>query len=1104
MKLTRLRRIASVLSLAALFGVYGLTGPTLSAQSTTADILGTVTDSSGAVVPGATVTVRNLGTGQIRTMATESTGDYVFTALQIGNYSVSVTAPSFKSFSVSSIVISAGDRARVNAQLVPGAATESVVVEGIAPALQTDSSASGDMLGEKSVQDLPLNGRNYVNLIQITAGVNAGQPSSLQSGNRNSDRRQTGAFSANGQSDVFNNNMIDGLDNNAGSFIGVKPSVDGIQEIKILTNNYTAEVGRAAGAVVNVVTKSGTNEFHGSAYEYLRNDIFDARYYFAGTGRKPELRFNQFGGSFGGPIFKNKTFFFGDAEGYRSIKALTSLYTVPTEYEMAHPGDMSDRCNPATVAGCVIPTANINSIGLNFFNLFPKTGQTGGFTNNYQGTVKDQQNLTTVDARIDHSFGANDALFLRYAYNPVSTVDPGPFPAVNGVQSGGSLNGLSGYNNNTTQNAQADYTHIFKPTLLMQVKAGYTRYQQSSSPLNFGKNYAQTFGMVNVNLPNVPGTSGLTNVLPIGYTNLGDTAFMPGGSLWNTYQANGAVTYIRGAHTIKMGSALIRRENSSLSNQFPVGLMAFSALSIPFLGANYPYSLSALLAGAPSAVLRGNQIVPLIFEYWEPSAYVQDDWHAAHNLTLNLGVRYEIFPPNTEKRHRNSNFNLSTLTMDVASAGNKTLGVKTGYGDFSPRVGFALELPRQTAVHGGFGMSHYTMDIMTQIGSGNVPSVFSNQVNFPTASIKTMVVPTAPDPTTIASNKFVTGVSSWPKTPQNFYVEQFSLEVQKQFGANVATLGYVGELGRKLWWQYNADEPLPPGAGATTVPNYIYQTQYPYLTTITVYNNAASMSYHALRAQMQRRTAKGLTVNGNYTYARGLTDSFSSSSYNGTSGVLGGLLPNPRYDYGNSDFDVRHRFAATIAYEIPIGKSFTGAKGAALKGWQVNTLAYWQTGLPFTVTNSAPVSAKNSAGTTLSVTQDLLPAGAGIDRPNMIHSAHLSNTSIKGYFDTTAFQLQALGTAGNEHRNQTYGPHDRRMDLSLFKTFPIYEKVSLQFRAECFNIFNIANFSTPNNQITAWTPSGAPDTTNTSFGTISSTSNAEVPRQIQFALKATF
>lgn len=1109
-----LGRVTSVLCLAAILGIVGLLSPATGAQTSTADIVGTVTDQTGAVIPNAHVEAQNSGTGETRAMDCTAKGEYVITALQVGNYSVTVTAAGFETFKAPNVPIAAGDRVRVDAKLLPGAASESITVTSVAPALQTDSSSDGDMLGTQSVQDLPLNGRNFINLLQVAAGVNAGQPSSLQGGNRNSDQRPSGSYSANGMDDEFNNNMIDGLDNNAGGFLAVRPSVEGIDEIKILTNNYSADLGRAAGAVVNVVTKAGTNELHGSAFEYLRNDYFTTRNYFAQTGRVPELRWNQFGGSIGGPIFKNKTFFFGDAEEVRYIAGQTALYTVPTAAEMATPGYFGDLTDPHTgQPGPTLPTAYLNPIGLAYYETFPATGQTPGlFVNNYQGTTKKQQNATTVDARIDHHFSPNDTLFARYAYNPYWTLNGSPFPSstiqgtsgpISGVQSGGTLNGLSGTNVNTTQNAQVDYTHIFKPTLLLEGKAGYTRYDEQATPLNYGRNIPSQLGMNNVNIATIPGTSGMTQFDPLGYAALGDVLFEPIFVVDNVFQANAALTYIRGNHTVKIGGAVIHREASQFQSEFGAGFTVFSGLYVPSYHLDYPWATEAMLLGVVAETLRGNQLTPMEYEYWEPSVYVQDDWRATRNLTLNVGLRYEVFPPNTEKRNRSANFDLPSLSMVLASS-NSHLGVATDYKDFSPRVGFALSLPRQTAVHGGYGITFYplTEAVGDGIGASNPPSTFSNTTLG--GSISNMVLPTAPDVTKLDTNSSISSVNSWPSNYTPSYIEQFSLDVQKQFGANVATIGYVGELGRRMAYSFNADEPAPSGPqtlSGVTIPAHVYAATYPYLTTIALSNNAATLANNALKLQLQRRTTNGLTVNGNYTYARGLTSTFSSGSSNGA-GVTGGFYANNvAYDYGNSNLDVRHRVAASINYEIPFAKNFTGAEGLALKGWQANVLGYWQTGLPFTVTDTA-VAYSTPSGTTY--TQDLLPSGAAVDRPNMLHGAHSSNSNVKQAFDTSAFQLQTLGTAGDQHRNQIYGPHDRRLDLSLFKTFKVSDRISTQFRAECFDLFNTANFATPNNSVTAWNADGSPNTTTTNFGSISATAANEMQRQFQFALKTTF
>jgi hypothetical protein len=339
------------------------------------------------------------------------------------------------------------------------------------------------------------------------------------------------------------------------------------------------------------------------------------------------------------------------------------------------------------------------------------------------------------------------------------------------------------------------------------------------------------------------------------------------------------------------------------------------------------------------------------------------------------------------------------------------------------------------------------------------------------------------DPNTFASNPLVTALYANPKNMHSVYVEQFNLIAQKEVRATVFTVGYVGELGRQLILQPNWNLPAPPGAGNPT-PAYRFATQLPYITTITLSRNGGVSSYHALQTSVQRRYAGGLTLNANYTYARNLTNSFNGS---GSTNPLQLIPSRPDYDYGNADIDIRHRAAISVNYAIPFGRNFHGLAAQAAKGWQVNSIAYWQTGLPFTVTN------QNA--------QIRLP-GVTTDRPNQLRSAKLANASITKWFDTTAFQAQTPGTAGNEGRNQLYGPRDRRIDLSLFKDFPIHETLKLQFRAEGYNITNTPNFALPTSAFTSTATGFASPTS--AFGTISSTAGNEIPRQYQFALKMTF
>lgn len=392
-------------------------------QVTTADLTGTISDPTGAIIPKATVILANLDTGLKKQTTSSDSGDYTFSLLPPGRYSVNITAPGFKSFSVPSVNLLAGDRVRVNGKLEIGQASESVTVEGsTSTALQTDNSTMITGLAGQSVQDLPLNGRNFINLAQVTAGANEGATNGLLSGTRPDDRRATSSLSVNGQSDVINNQLIDGMDNNERIIgtIGVRPSIDAIAEVRIQTNSYAAEVGRAAGGVVNIISKSGTNHFHGTLYEFFRNDKLDAvPFQFGAHNPNPELRLNQFGGSIGGPVKHGNTFFFGDFEGFRLVQGTPPVsLTVPTAYEVANPGDFTD------VGGPLV--ANPDPAGLAYFKLFPAPNVG---TNQYVGSQNRIQNYETFDIRIDHQFNSNNLLYGRYTYNNVSTYTPGVFPA---------------------------------------------------------------------------------------------------------------------------------------------------------------------------------------------------------------------------------------------------------------------------------------------------------------------------------------------------------------------------------------------------------------------------------------------------------------------------------------------------------------------------------------------------------------------------------------------------------------------------------------------------------------------------------------------------
>jgi hypothetical protein len=1077
-------------------------------QSTTADILGTITDPTGAVVAGVAVKVTSLSTGEIRTAVSDEHGDYVINALLPAHYKVEVTAAGFKVFQVANLLAAAGDRARVDATLTTGSVTETVEVEAASPLLQTDSSTVATTVVEKSVQDLPLNGRNFVQLAQLTVGANEGPANGLTSGSRPDDRRQSSSISVNGQSDVINNEMIDGADNNERIIgtIGIRPSIDAISEFRVQTNDYTAEAGRTAGGIINIITKSGSNTFHGTLYEYFRNDKLDASNYdFGANLKKSELRQNQFGGSLSGPILKNKTFFFGDFEGLRLVQGITKgTVTVPTVVEEATPGYFGDVIPGLDVSSSVSP------IALNWFKLFPapNTGGANVTSNNYSGTFKRTQNSNLFDVRVDHQITPSDNVYARFSYNGVKTDTPGRLPNVTvdglNISPGGAVADFAGTANDVAQNSQINYTHLFSPTLLVNALASWLRIDNLSLPLNYGLDADTKFGYDGVNTST--SVSALTPVDITGYANVGDGVFLPINDVDDTYQIAGTATWTHGIQNIKFGASLIRRQAVNDQNNFGVGYL------IEQFGATPQANMANFLEGNLDIVLHDTSLDAPHYRTWESGYFIQDDIRLTKRLTLNVGLRYDILTPFTEIQNRISNFNPSGVESNgdagaivVASNNDRTAGIATHYTNVAPRLGFADDLGHGLVVRGGFGLSFFPGNYTSNASMKNQPFV-SNYTGVYTTLAAGMPAVSAAGTTSTAANPLTVSDNLAP----NFrisYLEQFNLLAQKQFGRNVLTVGYVGMLGRHLAEVLNdLNAPLPTHQSTVVsgVNTAVAGTR-PWANwgQISQIDTEGVSVYHSMQTAFQRRYANGLAVDVNYTWAHG-EDNVTGLSNEGGGGS--GASPTTRhtYEWGNSDLDLHHRIAGNAIYQLPFGKTLNGARGLLAKGWQVNALVAWETGLPFSVLNSTDV-----AGT--------MPNDSDDDRPNMSGSAKLSHPSKKEWFNTSVFNVQSAGYLGNERRNQLYGPRYEHLDMSLFKDIPVFKDGIVQFRAECFNLTNTPTFANPADSGTNEEIFGNPgvsgangdngaSATNVAagFGAISATNANYTPRVFQVALKLQF
>jgi outer membrane receptor protein involved in Fe transport len=1044
----------------------------------TGDIVGTVLDATGSALPSAAVAVRNQGTEEARSATSNAQGEFTFTLLQPGQYTVTVEAKGFKKFIQPNVPLSVGARFRVEAHMEVGQAVEQVEVTDVPPALQTDDATLQAVVDSKLVEDLPLNGRNFVQLAQVVPGANEGPAHGAASGGGGADFRPSSSLVVNGAADVQNNYMLDGTDNNERllGLLGVRPSIDAVSEVNVMTGQYTAELGRTAGGVVNVITKSGTDRLHGSLYEFLRNDLFDAKDYFAITGAKPPLKQNQFGASLGGPIRKGRTFFFGDFEGFRQNMGLTKLLTVPTAAERTF--DFTD------VGGGVLNPATLNPIALQYFQLYPAPSNTG-LANNYVGHPVQVQNSETFDARADHRINDNNSIFVRYSYNNTHTVNPGYLPTATvdstSIVPDGGITAPE-----LVQNVLGNFTHIFSPSLLLELKSAYTRIDLDTTLANNGKNLSTLFGLGGANYNSA--TTGLTLQQPAGYEPLGDASFNPNTTFDSTLQFMGALSYSKGKHSMKFGAAYIHSGANQFQNRWGLGWYMY----VP--APPYFNSMIAFLNGAPFQLTRANLLQTQDLRTSEPDFYAQDNWRVTPKLTVTFGVRYSIFTPYTEANNGIDSFDPSTATLLVAGKNGvgATAGVTTDYFDFAPRVGFAWSPRTGTAIRGGYGRSYYPDNTGGGIYLKNQPFEYYYASNPFSVSLSQPM----PQPTVMATDQAdLTGaLSGVDKDFKASYADQLSMNVQQEVHKFVATVGYVGVLTHRQAMDLQINQappaPCPPVPGP---PCYYsrqpYYAQLPNVTNgISYQQTHGTSNYNGLQASVERQYNSGLMLNANYTWAHSLSDVLS---FTGRSLAEGwGQVPQNlgwynvwkqvhAREYSNSDFDIRHRIAMQLAYALPFGKSLTGVEGLLVKGWHTNGMFVWQAGEPFTVTNSSPVSNTNDN-----------PPNNG-DRPDWTGKWKVSKPGINEWFDTTAFTTQAGGTLGDEPRNMLYGPHFRHFDFSASKDFAIAESKFLQFRMETFNLTNTPNFDLPNAQMGAG-----------NFGTISSTRFA--PRQIQLALKLTF
>jgi hypothetical protein len=1087
----------------------------LLAQFETAEVLGTVRDNTGAVVPKASVILLNQDTGIQAKASTDENGNYDFFNVKVGRYSVSVEATGFTKFTTTDVTVNVNARQRVDVALQVGVVTETVEVTGVAAVLQTDSSEHSQVINTRQIVELPLNGRAYSDLALLSTNVHRSPMAVLFAANGTP---REGAVNVNGMRSTYNNFLLDGLDNNAYSPSNqgyssqvVQPSPDAISEFKVLTSNFSAEYGRVGGGVINAALRSGGNQFHGSAWEFLRNTDLNAVGFFQPPGGvKPTLQRNQFGAAIGGPVIKNKLFFFGDYEGFRQLQRYANFDSIPT---------LNDRNGSLPVpvvspltgvvypANTPIPVAQINPFAATVLNNLPAPNGSGR-SNDYEALLLVRDFSDKYDAKLDYQINEKMNSFLRFSQRKdlqyFAPDIPGP--------SGG---GGNGYIHAIQQQAAIGYTWTVTPTQLFEARFGFTHVLGGKVPPYVGGPSMQDlYGIPG--LPTTPNlTGGLNSQSVSGFNAFGRQATNPQFQNPTSFNPKFSYSFIQGRHSLKAGYEFvaIRTEVLDVNPLYGADTYAgqFSKPTCAQLGQpssctvpndTTSYNLADFIFGLPSTIQLSNNLVTNTRQHVH-SLYVQDDYRVTAKLTVNLGLRWEFATPIWDRDNYWSNYDPGSNKLIQASSGslyNRAL-VNPDYKDFGPRIGFAYTVTPKTVVRGGYGISY---SFFNRPGSGQ------EGINSPAAifGIISQSIPAGgPVPATFLTTlkSFATNISS----PANFnpittnidyipantrwpYTQSWLLSIQREIiKSTVVELAYNGNHSLRLpiIGDYNQANPNQPGQTLGVQARRPDQSFGP----ITWLDPAGSNYYNGLSVRLEHSFARGLYFLNSFTWSKALGDSEQAlESFPGYSVANPQNIYNLAGEKGPTSFDVTFVNVTSVVYDLPFGKGRQfGAKwnpfvDAVLGGWELNTINTANSGNPINVYYS-PSAANDVTG----LTQDW--RGQAFQRPNVSGSgisqstAQMINTYFAGYTFTTP---PASAPFGNLGRNAFRAPGLEQWDLAVNKRFRITEQAGLQFRSEFFNVLNHTNFGLPNNT-----------STSSAFGTIRTTYPA---RQIQFALKLVF
>ena len=1043
---------------------------TVAAQTHRASLRGTIYDTNGAAIPRVAVSLTSVATGEVRNVTSGGAGEYAISSIPPGLYQLEVEKTGFNKLNYRLELLVNEDRRQDITLNVGGPDVVSIDSTFEAP-LKRDTASLGTVIENRQITGLPLDGRNFYELSLLVPG--AVPPAQGSAGSVRGDF----AFSVNGAREDANNFLLDGvynIDPKLNTF-GVRPSVDAIREFEMLTSTYDASFGRNPGAQVNVVLNSGSNDFHGSLFEFHRNAALDARNFFAPSSEpKPKYIRNQFGGALGGPIKRDKTFFFADYEGTRSREGITRVTNVPTAEERA--GNFSQSVfgvptNPFTgqpFANGRIPDFLINPVGRTIAALYPLPNRNVAFQNFVSSPVLRDDN-DSFDVRVDHNLTERADLAFRYSFGDRNLFEPFTGPSFSAVP------GFGDTVRRRSQNAMVALTFVLTPNFVNESRGAFSRVAgsvtQEASVLNS-----------QVGLPTISPRArdlGLTFITLTGFSPLGDEGNNPQNSVTNVYQFLNNSSYVRGDHLIKFGVDLRFSQQNAFRDVESRGRIQFS----PFTQITRN-ALGDLLLGLPLVTSIARVDNPQQVRTESYNFFINDSYRVTPRLTLVGGLRYEYNSPPVDAADRATIYDVATRNLvPVGTNGVPRSGFDADKNNFAPRVGFAWSIgdDQVTVLRGGYGIYYDQSPLAPAEALYFNSPFFDNNIFFPLPGLPLMVNDPWPAFFPFALPDSALAIQRDLRTG---YMQHWNLNVEHQLGSrSVLEVAYVGSKGTKLLTARDINQPqpsvLPPGLPFVPRPDFRFDD-------IDLLESRGNSNYHALQARFQQRLSHGLTALASYTWSKSIDDASNFFSSAGDPNFPQNSY-NVAAERGRSNFDVRHRLSLSYSYALPFGQgrqylADDGWVSTLLSGWETYGIVTLQSGRPFTV---ALLSEIDNSGTGRSI----LGFGAN-DRPNVVGNPDLSNPTTLQWFNTAAFAFPAPGTFGNAGRNILDGPGFQNVNVSLMKNTKLTERVNLQFRAEAFNLFNHPNFNLPDNFL------GSP-----TFGRISS---ARDPRHIQFGLKLLF